>query len=390
MKKKKFLFLFPTVSTFLLGAVILVSGGLDNIEALTRSGSEVWHHYAAIAPTENTHGSKEFWAKGSEGCSTPYFEDPGVTCTEHDFSTYESFVSLTIDDSRYVPSLFEERNAVYPTISNDGKTVTYGIYPQTNVNDVDLITALEAIENPESNGWYLYEGEYYAKVSATPYTTYYKFDNGTTIVRGTTYWFKCEPLTWNVLSGNNGEYYILSSVLLDALCYYNSTSNRTIDDQTIYPNNYKYSDIRIWLNNDFYNSAFTLNSSYIPTTTVDNSAATTDNINNSYVCENTLDKVYLPSYQDYLNSSYGFSNNSSRYCKTIDWARARGAKYDYSGLYSRYNGQYWTRSPHGGYKLNACFVRDDGIVMNGGTDYSVHYTSYTVRPAITITLPQRL
>lgn len=246
----------------------------------------------------------------------------------------------------------EERATKYgtrPILSEDGKTLTYGLYPQKNVDDSTLVLALNALSTTESNGWYLYEGDYYAKVSATPYASYCKFDNGTTIVSGTTYWFKCEPITWNVLSNSDGEYYILSSVLLDAHCYYNSTSSRTIDGETVYANNYEYSDIRTWLNNDFYNSAFALGNSHIQTTTVDNSASTTDSSYNPYVCNNTQDKVFLPSYQDYINSSYGFEawyipDDTGRFCRPTDWARARGAFYMTEGCY-QYNSSYWTRSP---------------------------------------------
>ena len=271
-------------------------------------------------------------------------------------------------------------HGVIPTLSEDGKTITYGLYPQTNVNDSSLVSALNALTTPESNGWYLYNDEYYAKVSATPNSSSYKFDNGTTIVSGTTYWFKCEPITWNVLSNNSGECYILSSVLLDAHCYYNSRSNRTIGGKAIYPNNYEYSDIRAWLNNDFYSSAFALGNSNILTTNVDNSAATTNSTSNSYACNDTQDKVFLPSYQDYINLSYGFSKDTRR-CKTTDWARARGVYYNTSSSYL-YNGNYWTRSP--------LSDRSDlaWLVNYGGNLYYdlVIYTSYSVRPSLSINI----
>ena len=271
----------------------------------------------------------------------------------------------------------EEAYGLTPLLSEDGKTLTYGLYPQTNVNDSTLVSALNALTTPESNGWYLYNSDYYAKVSATPDGSGNKFDNGTSIVKGRTYWFKCEPITWNVLSNNDGEYYILSSVLLDAQCYYyNFTSTRTIDGKTIYPNNYKYSDIRTWLNNDFYNSAFALGNSYIQTTTVDNSAATTNFFPNKYACNNTQDKVFLPSLLDYT----GFSTKDTRYCRTTDWARARGAAcYTSSGSY-QYCGYYWTRSPYGDSSERAWYVS-----YNGNLRYSyVDYESFSVRPAITI------
>lgn len=283
---------------------------------------------------------------------------------------------------------FEARATKYgtrPILSEDGKTITYGLYPQKNVNDSTLVSALNALTTPESNGWYLYNNDYYAKVSATPNSSSYVFDNGTTIVSGTTYWFKCEPITWNVLNNEEGEYYILSSVLLDLHCYYNSSSNRIIDGKTVYANNYEYSDIRSWLNNDFYNSAFALGNSHIQTTTVDNGAATTDSSSNPYACNNTQDKVFLPSFQDYINSSYGFSTSTeqsdTRYCKTTDWARAKGAKRYAVTLSPLYNGAYWTRSPRSDIACHVLLVTDAGSCGGGSLVYE---TNLSVRPAMTI------
>ena len=289
----------------------------------------------------------------------------------------------------------EERATRYgtrPILSEDGKTLTYGLYPQKKVNDSKLVSALNALSTTESNGWYLYEDDYYAKVSATPYYFDCEFDNGTAIVDGSIYWFKCEPITWNVLSNSNGEYYILSSVLLDAHCYYNnSDSSRTIDGKTVYPNNYEYSDIRTWLNNDFYNSAFALGNSHIQTTTVDNSASTTESSGNPYACDNTQDKVFLPSYQDYINSSYGFSTSpdsadTRRRCKTTEWARARGASYRLISGPDKYNGDYFTRSPDS-YSKNAWFVNNttgSGPYGYLAGFYFVSAHGMSVRPGLSI------
>ncbi len=382
MDKNKILLSVAITSMIAVGAVFAVSGGLKSSSAIATNG-EVWHHYAAVKPTETTHGSKEFWASSTDGCATHTFTNPGpeVTCEEHDFSTYDSFASLSRDDDRYVWCL-NEQWGITPVVTE--KTVTYGLYPQKNVNDSSLVSALNGLAAPESNGWYLYNDEYYAKVEAKPYQSSYTFDNGTIIDGWYTYWFKCEPITWNVLSDNDGEYYVLSSVLLDTHCYYNSTSStRTIDDKTIYRNNYEYSDIRTWLNNDFYNSAFALGNSHIQTTTVDNSEATTASGKYSYTCNNTQDKVFLPSYQDYIESSYGFSTSTSstntRYCKATDWARARGARCNTSPSYL-YNGYYWTRSPSNDTSFYAWYVNYDG----GLDDLDVDKAYHSVRPAISI------
>ncbi len=257
--------------------------------------------------------------------------------------------------------------------------VKYGIYPQTHVSDETLIATLNTLTTAESNGWYLYDGEYFAEVQATPYATNYKFDDGTTIAHGEYYWFKCDPISWDILESNDGEYKLVSSVLLDAHCYYSSTDSRTIDGKTIYPNNYKYSDIRTWLNDDFYNSAFSLGNSYIQTVEVDNSAATTSYSKNSYACENTNDNVYLLSYQDYMNTQY-FADDALRCCKTTDYARARGCFANKDASYLN-NGYYWTRSP----------ISDTSDYVNLVIYYvgyvhilGVSYASHGVRPAITV------
>lgn len=351
------------------GAVLVINGGLNSSSVFATNG-EVWYHYAAVAPTDTTHGSKEFWASSSDGCATHQFTNPGVTCIDRDFSTYDSFATLTWDDDRYVLSLNEQRDlGIIPVVTEN--TVTYGLYPQTNVNDSSLVSALNALTTPGTNGYYLYENAYYAKASARPFEDNTEFDNGTTIVEGTTYWFKCEPITWNILSNNNGEYYILSSVLLDARRYGVSS-------------NYENSEIRTWLNNGFYNSAFALDDSHIQTTTVDNSASTTHSNDNPYASNNTQDKMFLPSYRDYTNSGYGFSTKEdstpTRYCKTTDWTRARGAYVYDSGSY-KYNGHYWTRSPYSDEYDDDDYV---WIVCPDGyiTENNVYDDSLNVRPAL--------
>ncbi len=384
MNKKKILFSVAVTSAIALAGVVLFANrGLKSSSVFAANGA-TWHHYAAVAPTETTHGSKEFWASSIDGCATHQFTDPGVACVEHDFSTYDSFATLTCDDDRYVPS-GNESLGIAPMFSTKNKTVTYGLYPQKNVNDSSLVSALNALKTSESNGWYLYENEYYAKVAAKPYDSSYKFDNGTTIVEGTTYWFKCEPITWNVLSNTNGKRYILSSVLLDAHYYYYETFSRTIGGKKVYANNYEYSDIRTWLNDGFYNSAFALGNSHIQTTTVSNSASTTNSTENPYACDSTQDNVFLPSYKNYINDSYGFSTSTSptntRYCKTTDWARARGAWYSTSSSYL-YNGYYWTRSPRSEDSYSAWCVNGDGYLDSNRRP--VNHKFVSVRPAIKI------
>ena len=269
----------------------------------------------------------------------------------------------------------EERNeklGITPVFSDDNTTVTYGLYPQTHVSDSATIAELNKLTTVESNGWYLYNDEYYTKITITEYDPHFIFDDGTAIESGATYWFKCEPIEWKILTSNSRTYSLVSTVLLDAHRYASSS------------NNYKDSEIRSWLNNEFLNSAFGLDSSLIQTTTVDNSASTTDNITNKYTCVNTEDKIYLLSYKDYLNADYGFSTSSSftttRECKATDYARANRIQYIITFDEINNKSDYWTRSPSS---------HDSGcawlVGYFGSLDYYfVGFTYYGVRPALTI------
>lgn len=281
-----------------------------------------------------------------------------------------------LTESEVAQEEWDKAHGVIPVFDTITSTVTYGLYPQTNIDDTTLIDALNGLEMPETNGWYLYNNEYYAKLTAHPYKASYIFDNGNTIVTDAVYWFKCEPILWKILSNSNGEYYLLSSVLLDECIYYNSTANRTIDDAIVYPNNYKYSDIRNWLNNDFYSSAFMLDSDYIKTTTVDNSVSTLSYPNSTTFCEDTIDNVFMPSFRDYINHDYGFINDNSRTCKTTDWARAKGSFYS-TKEGREFNGVYYTRSPDYQY-LNVNSINHVGGIESP----LVSNATNSIRPAI--------
>ncbi len=287
--------------------------------------------------------------------TAPTYDDKGYTT--HTCSVCEySFVDTE------TPSEREKMLGIVPVIDEEKNTLTYGLYPQTHVSDADTIAALEALTDPEENGWYLYNNEYYTKEAAVVYHDTYKFSDGTTIVEGTEYWFKCELIEWKILENNEGTYSLVSSVLLDT-CQYAG-----------YTNNYKNSYVRKSLNDDFLSLAFNLGSDYIQTTLVDNSASTTASDENPLACEDTEDKVYLLSYKDYNNTSY-FADNAAKQCKVTDYALANECN-SVDG-----NGDYWTRSPASN-PGSAHVVSVDGAFY----EYPTSFTNVCIRPGITIKL----
>lgn len=321
----------------------------------------------------------------------PYKDRDGYRYTFKGWSpSIEIVTGDAVYNATYSRQTIEEALGIVPTIDVANNTVTYGLYPQHNVNNPKLLSSLDALAGPNSNGWYFYNNDYYVKETANTDQSgrNYKFDNGAYIVPGTTYWFKCEPITWNILNDNNGEFYLLSSVVLDVQRF-NEFYDGLKDGH--YPNNYKYSEIRSWLNNEFYNMAFQFNYKHIKTTIVDNSAATTDSNTNPYFCEDTEDKVFLSSYQDYLNTNYGFVSSidpsNTRKCKATDWTRAKiGMFYDYI----EYNLGYWTRSPYSGGGYHD--IRQDhalSFAADGRWNANrVEYDLLGTRPAITFSLTE--
>ena len=248
-----------------------------------------------------------------------------------------------------------------PYEANGLKYIHFGEYPQTLKVDSVTITS----NTPDSNGYYLgSDNERYAKVIAKPFSSTLYFNNKQKIAKGTTYYFKVEPIKWRILQVNGTEYKLVTDLIIDNQKFHSSTSTRTIDGKTIYPNNYEYSSIRKWLNEEFYNKAFTKAlQSCINTTFVDNSLASIGNVSNKYICNDTYDKVYLLSYKDVTNKEYGFTDNASRQKQLTDYAKAKGC---YMATDTEYynNGIYWLRSPD----------NDDGIYDDSAR--CVHYSGY--------------
>ena len=281
---------------------------------------------------------------------------------------------------------WNKAHGVIPVISQDKKTLTYGMYPQTVVSDDDLINELDNLITPESNGYYLFEGEYYCKKVARPFDYSWvvsadtdvsqDFDNGEHIERNETYWFKLEPITWDIISLDQNKCTLISSKLLDSLNYNSTEDPRVKPEGIVKGNNYKHSSLREWLNGDFYNSAFSLCNDDVLEIEVDNSIESTGSTTNPNVCENTFDKVYAPSVKELREI---FKNDDTPWCITSDYARTCGIYYDLKTT-TLYCADFWTRSPHNNSEADAYRGKVTGYINACG----VKIGSNAVRPCITI------
>ena len=320
-------------------------------------------------------------------------EDYTLVMPDHNITLEARFVTKSQHD-------WDLAHGVRPNVDETNKVVTYGMYPKTHIATQSLINNVNNIAEPEANGWYLYNNEYYAKVVATPneWDNGYipEFDDGIEIYAGETHWFKVEPIKWRLARHYNwtvDTIILVSDYLLDAKAFYGSKKSRTIEDKTIYANNYEYSDIRSWLNNDFYSQAFGLDDFCVYEETISNSASTTNDSNGSYYCNPTQDKVYFLSYKEYTNFTYGFSNNEDRRAFTTDYSRAVGASYmsvnnDEEG-YVKFSARYWTRSPDNSTFSNAwdvTTVQTTGYITGLLASDDVDDINVGVRPVISMYL----
>ena len=242
-----------------------------------------------------------------------------------------------------------EKEFVYE-VSEDGKYVYLGSYAQTiKAYDVQIVS-----ETPDENGYYKgSDGEKYIKHTMDIATVHEDEDmpkvfsdcklnvssRGIVMQDGRDYYFKVEKMKWRVLyQYSDGTVFLLSDNAIDSVVwqkniaftdrrrYYNANEGVPADT---YANNYQYSDMRKFLNEDFYEKNFTdAQKALILTTEVDNSEkGFSPSTYSRYECDNTFDKVFLPSYRDLKNQFYGFDelNAKNRLFVNTDYAKAKGA-----------------------------------------------------------------
>lgn len=203
-----------------------------------------------------------------------------------------------------------------------GSIIEFGEYPQTIKDESIKIIK----ENPEKKGYYLgSDGCNYALVKAKTFGDY-AFSNGKEIVDGEEYFFKVEPVQWEVLDINDGAL-LYTKDILDAQIFDMSSPK------------YAPSAIRQWLNNYFFKKTFSLNEQ-------------------KQIIEET-DKVFLLTVKDLKNSQYGYDSNiknSKREKKPTDYAKAN---YAFS-FFKNGNGNYWLQDENQIRKDGVCYVDYEG------------------------------
>ena len=361
-----------------------------------------------------------------------------VRCT-----IYEVTKSADIDATYYVAesdalTKSPEKLKNYEDAKSGETYYKFGDYPQT-IAESQADTYYTS--SPIYNGWHLGQDGYFYEKCTTNLETYntsnHTCSNGTELTDGTVYYFKVEPIKWRLLTdsydidGDNGDstglLLLAENILTANVSYYTSTYDnseltRTLNGTTIYTNNYKYSNIRAylngtnnqfvtdggtatdddidWTNRGFLQTAFTASAQdLISTTTVDNSAASTNLASNptyyngginDYACGYTTDKIFLLSYKEATDhNTYGLGGQLSygegcpRIRKTTDYARANHAL---KSTDNNYGGNWWMRSPYYNNKNTVHYVGTSG---NTAGTYNVSIAFAGIVPALCVkSLPE--
>ena len=318
-----------------------------------------------------------------------WYKDSGFTEKVEEITLNTGDITLYAKWSEKVTANYMRVNENNESDKN-GSYILFGQYPQTIKAEDVTITS----DTPDEDGYYLgSDGARYAKVVAEPHVSpdsdNYKFSDNSSVTSGNTYYFKVEPIRWRILSESNGKAFIICDSIIANHYYHHTTSSTMVKGGLAYANNYKHSDIRAWLNDEFYNTAFgELQQALIATTEVDNSVESTGSSSNPYACENTNDKIFLPSYSEIVNIDYGFASSSltgdtARRMLTSDYSRATGACMHPISTSYYGNGLWWLRSPYSDDRRFARIVKYDGDVRN----YTfVDDVDYGVVPALNLTL----
>ena len=176
-----------------------------------------------------------------------------------------------------------------------------------------------------------------------------------------------EPIEWIVLDKRESDLLLISRYAIDCQHYYTQQSGTT----------WRFSSLRAWLNDTFYNEAFCQEEQQIIRSTL---IQNPDNyIYGVKGGSETTDKLFLLSIDE---ANQYFISDEARKCLLTDYAYSKGAYRSDDGIC-----WWWLRTP-GNTSFTAATVYDDGYIISEGRfvygDKGKGYNA--VRPAMWVTL----
>lgn len=301
----------------------------------------------------------------------------GVSPNGRIVSSGGGYYNVNRTDMGVVPAF--KFNPKTPTLVK-GSKIEFGSYPQSEVTDADEVAKLEA--DSENYLWVSYK--YYSgtgnstdgKMEPGDFMLYKDFYSGGEMFRAVTfseyrpgtggglkgdvfsnqkdndyhpnnvYYFKYEPLTWRVLDPDEG--YIMCDNAIDSQAFQNFVIRKddklyNSKDFTNYVSDWETCSLRQWLNKTFYNTAFSREEKMlIGTTFLENNSP-----DGTWFGTDTGDKIFILSFEDVINSAYGFDSSKSEFdearkLKGTDYSKCQGV------YISQGYPHWWLRTPGDG------------------------------------------
>lgn len=240
--------------------------------------------------------------------------------TDPEFTNKVTALTLSLGDVTLYASWGEDalvtRNVPYLRVNSDnepdenGAYLLFGAYPQTfKKSSVTVSSDTDAYGNYTGS-----DGAFYRRATATPFADKYTFSDYTIIENKSVYYFKLEPLRWNITSTSDGKTLIVSERIIAASQFGNN-------------NGYSGSALRSWMNTMF------------------GSAGVFSDQQRELIAETNVDgnndRIFALSTTEYNTMSSSFRTKSP-----TDYALAVGVEKRTSGSGAG-NGTWWLRSPYG-------------------------------------------
>jgi hypothetical protein len=180
------------------------------------------------------------------------------------------------------------------------------------------------------------------------FLTLYMGDDQNYYVKNDDIYYKLESLIWRVLTDNyrgSGKALLLSEeILYSGIPFYGARANsRSLDGKEIYSNDYKYSNIRAFLNGK--ENAFVSEGGLADANCLDWSdegflqsafSSGAQNFIEETMIDSFYDKIFLLSLEEVTESAYSFGsgqeNCENRIKYVSDYSKACGADCNYSGI----------------------------------------------------------
>lgn len=354
---------------------LLFSKGVSPIQIAVKASYTVYKHYNAISATDNEHGCVEFWVSCSDYSYSLTAPTEGTIVEGGNITDNPSFDwdGMDILDERFVPSINQQKQwGMKPVVDLGNNRITYGLFPQTVVDDSDLIDTLDSLPSSsiyEQTGYYYYDGNFYQTAIGDRCDGDSHFANGQTVINGTKYWFVCEPISWVIMSNSGSTYQVYSEKAIHAGINW-GYSNANV---------YEQSQVREWLNgigshsgNGFFQTGLFGSTDYLQSMTIslDDGSSTLN------------DYVRLLTKGEANDSTY-FANDNARKLVPTDWAAAHHACFSSSS--SSFT-RWWLCEANTDSTNNAWGVGLGGAVGNGGPKTASGSNDRAERPVITLSI----